>query len=157
MRWVSSHRKLTDLTVFLCLPGLVFLGTAAAKSPGPPVDPDRQDIECLDKATTQKTIDECFHHSTTVQARKLSLLVKELEERLAADQFAELHDNQTLWRYQVVAQCRWESTFFSRGSMAQGVLSRCVGQHVERRVERLKKFLCEGAGATGPCQASQKY
>ena len=115
------------------------------------------DIDCLERAHTLKAINKCLRHSSAIQARNLDTLMRELAATLPTERFDALSDLQAAWVVQMVRGCQWERTFFTDRSVARSVLKQCVGALIEGRTDRLKILLCDGAGATGPCEASSRY
>ncbi len=88
---------------------------------------------------------------------KLKRLLDELHHTLTAAAASELAAVQTHWETFRNRDCSWERQFFQDGSVAPLVYSQCLKTHTLQRIERLKLFLCEGYGMTGPCEASEKY
>ncbi len=115
------------------------------------------DIDCLERAHTRTAINKCLRHSSAIQVRNLDTLMRELEAMLPTERSDALSDLQAAWVIEMVRGCQWESTFFTVRSVARSVLKQCVGALTEGRIDRLKIFLCDGAGATGPCEASSRY
>ena len=88
---------------------------------------------------------------------KLNRLLKELRNTLPADAWAELKAVQAVWKNFKNKDCSWERRLFKDGSVAPLVYGHCLETHNLERIEKLKLFLCEGYGMTGPCEASEKY
>lgn len=88
---------------------------------------------------------------------KLKRLLDELHHTLTAAAWSELAAVQTRWETFRNRDCSWERQFFQDGSVAPLVYSQCLKTHTLQRIDRLKLFLCEGYGMTGPCEASEKY
>lgn len=88
---------------------------------------------------------------------KLKRLLDELHHTLTAAAWSKLAAVQTNWETFRNRDCSWERQFFQGGSVAPLVYSQCLKTHTLQRIDRLKLFLCEGYGMTGPCEASEKY
>ena len=118
---------------------------------------EASDVDCLERAITRAEIGKCFRHSSAVTARNLASLMKALEAKLENEALLALREIQAQWQMQAIRGCQWESGFFGKGPVRRGVLVRCVETLTGDRIDRLKLFLCEDAGATGPCEASGRY
>lgn len=115
------------------------------------------DVRCLEGALTEKAVNTCFRRSSAIYARNLNTLTRELEQALREEQFSGLSQLQVQWKVHTVKVCQWESAFFARMSVRRDVLGRCVADMTEARVRRLRIFLCEDAGKSGPCEAARRY
>jgi uncharacterized protein YecT (DUF1311 family) len=89
--------------------------------------------------------------------KRLAALLVELKSALQPRVRKGLEDVQARWAELRELDCNWERSMFEGGSVASQVYATCIATQTEQRIERLKLFLCEGAGMTGPCEASRKY
>jgi len=89
--------------------------------------------------------------------RRLASLLQELEPKLDSKARQELRVIQAQWERLRGKDCEWERGLFEGGSIAPTVYWSCVQARTQERIDRLKILLCEGAGMTGPCEASRKY
>lgn len=107
----------------------------------------------------ETTVDEGERaKQTTVSLeRKLAALLAELNRGMPSGTITPLDRVQRRWKAYAESDCRWERARFAGGSIAGLVYAECMRSHLERRIDRLKPLLCEGSGATGPCEASQRY
>jgi uncharacterized protein YecT (DUF1311 family) len=135
--------------------GLIVLGAmlvvepAAAAAPAPP--------DCFDTAMTQTAMNKCAGSKAQAADKKLSALLADLEKSLDPPQFKRLQAVQVEWDRFRKAHCEWVYKFHESGSIAPMEHSLCHAWVTNARVADLKIFLCEGAGMTGPCAASEKY
>ncbi len=116
-----------------------------------------QTIDCRQGGATQLDMNVCASREAEAADRKLETLLAELTPRLEPEARRELQEVQAQWRALRDRDCKWEEGFFAGGSVAPAIHSSCVAQLTRQRIERLKVFLCEGAGSAGPCKASSKY
>lgn len=94
---------------------------------------------------------------TAALDRKLERLVGELRKTTARDSSTELRDLQARWKRLARAECQWESRLGDGGSVAPLVYTSCMEKRLNARIQQLKPLLCEGAGMTGSCAASERY
>ena len=99
----------------------------------------------------------CARLDAEAANRTLQTLLRELKRSLAPLSFEELRKIEDDWARLRERDCRLETHLFSGGSVAPLVYARCVEARTRERINRLKLFLCEGAGMTGPCEASERY
>ena len=130
---------------------------AATQSAQPPVAPDLDDTDCLNTAASQAQLSACAESKSTESAQKLGQLIEALQETVSADKWNELQTLQTEWEQVRDANCTWEASFFGEGSVQPTNYQLCLANYNQQRIDRLKIFLCEGAGMTGPCPASEQY
>jgi uncharacterized protein YecT (DUF1311 family) len=89
--------------------------------------------------------------------KRLAALLAELDGGLESHERQALAEVQARWAELRDLDCKWERSFFEKGSVAPLVYASCIATQTEQRIDRLRLFLCEGAGMTGPCEASRKY
>ncbi|MCB0167618.1 MAG: DUF1311 domain-containing protein [Anaerolineae bacterium] len=125
----------------------------AATQPAQPMDaPD-----CLTTAASQAQLDACAASKATASTQKLAQLIEALQDTVSPNKWNELQDLQTQWKQVRDANCTWEASFFGEGSIQPTNYQLCLADYNQQRIDRLKIFLCEGAGMTGPCPASEQY
>jgi uncharacterized protein YecT (DUF1311 family) len=129
---------------------LLFLSGPQAQSSEPSVD-------CRQGGVTQFEMNVCAGRKAARQKKKLTALLNDLKQSLEPEKWQELHDLQAAWVTLRDRDCRWETSFAAGGSIAPLVSANCVANLTRERIARLKIFLCEGQGLTGPCDASRKY
>ncbi|MCB9077318.1 MAG: DUF1311 domain-containing protein [Anaerolineaceae bacterium] len=130
---------------------------AATQSTQPMAAPDLEETDCLTTAASQAQLDACAASKATESAQKLSQLIEALQETISAEKWNELQALQTQWEPVRDANCTWEASFFEAGSIQPANYQLCLADYNQQRIDRLKIFLCEGAGMTGPCPASEQY
>ena len=113
-------------------------------------------VNCGD-STTQNAMNECFGREAKQDQLLLESLLKELAAKLDAPDKERLEEVQSLWVKYRDAHCRWQAGFFEGGSVQPMMYSTCISALTWNRIEELKVNLCEGAGMTGPCEASKRY
>jgi uncharacterized protein YecT (DUF1311 family) len=84
-------------------------------------------------------------------------LLKELAAKLDAPNKERLEEVQSQWVKYRDAHCHWQAAFFEGGSVQPTMYSTCISALTWNRIKELKLDLCEGAGMTGPCEASKRY
>ena len=99
----------------------------------------------------------CAGRAADAADRTLRTLLAELRGNLRPGAQAELRELQSQWMALRDRDCRWEQSFFEGGSVAPMINASCRAAFTQERIGRLKLFLCEGAGMTGPCEASRRY
>jgi uncharacterized protein YecT (DUF1311 family) len=114
-------------------------------------------IDCSRGGNTQLEMNTCAGRAAEAASAKLARLVKELEPKLDPQARDEFRNIQAQWNEYRHRDCNWERDMFGRGSVAPMVYGYCSAARTSERIERLKILLCEGAGVTGPCEASRKY
>ncbi len=117
----------------------------------------QEGIDCSRGGSTQLEMNVCAGREADAASAKLSALVKELERKLDAPARDELQKIQAQWQELRSRDCNWERSMFAGGSLAPLVHAVCATARTNERIQRLKILLCEGAGMTGPCEASRKY
>jgi uncharacterized protein YecT (DUF1311 family) len=105
----------------------------------------------------QRPMNECFAREAKQDQQLLEELLKELNGRLGGSEKERLAEAQSLWSRYMDAHCRWRASFFEGGSVQPTMHSTCISSLTWNRIEELKLVLCEGAGMTGPCEASKRY
>lgn len=114
-------------------------------------------IDCDRGSTTQAEMNICAEQAAQKSMQKLASLLQELRAKLAAQEWAELTTIQAKWGQFREDDCSWQRGFFKGSSAAPLMYWQCIHGHTVQRIDRLKPFLCEGWGMTGPCEESQKY
>jgi uncharacterized protein YecT (DUF1311 family) len=111
------------------------------------------------KSKTENLYDEKVRteHQARQTEDKLNRLLDELQKNLPAEKWSALKSIQAIWEEFRNKDCSWERGFFEDGSAAPLVYGNCLETHDLERIKRLKLFLCEGYGMTGPCEASERY
>lgn len=166
---------LTHFIRVIVLSGVLFLVVACAGSPTPnlgrsvqvavaatqpdqpPDVPNLDESDCLNTAASPAQLAACAESKSTESNQKLSQLIEALQETVSAEKWNELQTLQTQWEQGRDANCTWEASFFEGGSIQPTNYQLCVADYNQQRIDRLKIFLCEGAGMTGPCPASEQY
>lgn len=143
---------LVTLSFLLVLPSV---DTTA--QPGPLPQELTQTIDCGEGGSNQSEMNVCAERAAFAVGVRLDGLLEELRGVLEAASWDGLGRLQVQWAKHVKEDCAWERSFFAPGSAAPMIYSRCMKNRTEERIARLKIFLCEGAGMTGPCDASRKY
>ena len=116
-----------------------------------------ESVDCNQGGTTQYEMNVCAARAAEESTSKLQALLDELQVNLEPSERDELQGIQKVWEAYRERDCRWEGGFFEGGSVAPAVYAYCIKARTDERVDRLKILLCEGAGMTGPCKASEKY
>ncbi len=113
--------------------------------------------ECWNAATTQSEMNACAERQLQYSDQRLEQLLGELQVRLGQGAWQELQAVQERWEAFKAADCGWVTARFEGGSIATMNNLICLDSHNAERIERLKIFLCDGYGMTGPCEASERY
>jgi uncharacterized protein YecT (DUF1311 family) len=113
-------------------------------------------VNCGD-STNQTAMNECFAREAKQDQLLLDGLLKELTAKLDAPDKERLEEVQSQWGKYRDAHCRWQAGFFEGGSVQPTMYSTCLSALTWNRIDELKLNLCEGAGMTGPCEASKRY
>lgn len=123
----------------------------------PQAQPSQPSVDCQQGGVTQLEMNVCAGREAALQNQKLAGLLDDLKQSLEPEKWQELRDLQAAWVSLRDRDCRWEASFAAGGSIAPLVSANCVAALTRGRIARLKIFLCEGQGLTGPCDASRKY
>jgi uncharacterized protein YecT (DUF1311 family) len=115
------------------------------------------DPDCREGGQTQFQMNVCAGQKADAAKKRLAALVAELDGNIRPQARQALVRIQARWVELRDSDCEWERGFFEGGSVAPLVYASCIASQTELRIDRLKLFLCEGAGMTGPCDASRKY
>jgi uncharacterized protein YecT (DUF1311 family) len=118
--------------------------------------PQTTAVNCGD-STSQTAMNECFAREAKQDQLLLEGLLKELAAKLDAPDKERLEEVQSQWVKYRNAHCRWQAGFFEGGSVQPMMYSTCISALTRNRIEELKVNLYEGAGMTGPCEASKRY
>jgi uncharacterized protein YecT (DUF1311 family) len=113
-------------------------------------------VNCGD-STNQTAMNQCFEREAKQDQLLLDALLKELAAKLDAPNKERLEEVQSQWGKYRDAHCRWQAGFFEGGSVQPTMYSTCLSALIWNRIDELKLNLCEGAGMTGPCEASKRY
>jgi len=119
--------------------------------------PDEPRPDYRDGGRGQLEMNACAGQRADAAKKRLGALLAELDGVLQPQVRQSLAGVQTRWAELRDLDCRWERSLFEGGSVAPLVYASCIAAQTEQRIDRLKLFLCEGAGMTGPCEASRKY
>jgi uncharacterized protein YecT (DUF1311 family) len=119
--------------------------------------PDERPLDCREGGRNQLEMNACAGLKADAANRRLAALVAELDGVLPPGLRQGLASIQKQWLALRDLDCKWEQSAFEGGSVAPLVYASCVASQTEQRIDRLKVFLCEGRGVTGPCEASRKY
>jgi uncharacterized protein YecT (DUF1311 family) len=141
------------VVVALLLAGLITGCQDTTPSPSSPTGSG----ECWDNATTQLELNECAAQDHSQAADELARLLSELQQVVSPQMWAELEAVQTDWATYSEAHCTWAAQFFEGGSIAAMEYRLCLSGLTLHRIDELKIYLCEGAGLSGPCDASEAY
>ena len=147
-------RHARPLLILLLILGSSLAIGAGSGSAEQAADPS---VDCDDGGRSQLEMSVCADLEADAAQRKLDALLRELEGILQPSSLSELRNIQADWAKVRERDCRWEHSLFSGGSIAPLVYARCVEARTLERISRLKLLLCEGAGMTGPCEASERY
>jgi len=113
------------------------------------------------KKLSQTEMNICSAKDAEAERARLERLLQELRNNFKAGkderQWKRLEGNQKDWEQWVRNDCQWESDFFEGGSIQPMVSSLCIANAAANRIDRLRIFLCEGAGMTGECDRSRAY
>ncbi len=120
-----------------------------------PVSPDKQDCGQL---ATQSDINACARNNYAVSDRTLNQVYQTLRSNLSAADTAKLTSAEQAWIEFRDAQCEFERSRFDGGSIAPLILSSCLEQITDLRIEELRAQ----TGATQPydtadAQLNQTY
>ena len=124
----------------------------------PTVTAQDEEIDCSQEQMTQQAMNICAGQARAESQASLDQLLAELGEKFAGTADGdELVAVQEQWERYRDLDCDWEARPYAGGSIAPLVHASCLEAHNRARVERLRIFLCDGGGMTGPCEASDKY
>jgi uncharacterized protein YecT (DUF1311 family) len=135
----------------LIAPAILVLGLRSIALAGDPP------LDCRSGGSTQHEMNACAGRRADRAKKQLGLLLADLRRVLPVDASRELSELQRRWAALRDADCSWERSLHVGGSVGPMLQAHCVADLTEQRIERLKTLLCEGAGMTGPCEASQTY
>ena len=113
-------------------------------------------VNCGD-STSQTSMNECFAREAEHDQQLLDALLKELGDKLDPAETGRLQGVQLEWTKYRDSHCHWQAGFSEGGSIQPTVYSTCISALTWNRIDELKVDLCEGAGLTGPCEASKRY
>lgn len=106
--------------------------------------------------SSQSEMNGCYAREAERVRELLAALLLELEKRHPKES-QELQRVQATWTTFRDAHCNWQAQFFDGGTIKPTIHSVCMADISWDRIEALKLDLCEGAGMTGPCEASRRY
>lgn len=142
---MAKHRiKISSIIVSLLLISSVSFVDASIKLPS-----------CMDKAKTQFDLNMCSMKLAKISQDSLNKLIKQLHHKFKDHQT--LDKAQTAWSKYQKLHCQFISQQFAGGSIQPLEYNGCIEKLNWQRVDDLKVMLCEGAGMTGPCQASKAF
>jgi uncharacterized protein YecT (DUF1311 family) len=136
---------------------VTWVGASRTTAPSAVPERERSSEACLDQALTQGAMNGCGARDADDAKKHLASLLAELVPTLEPGQARELSALQAKWTAARDAECRWEAEFHAGGSVAPMLYAYCIAGKTQDRIRWLKTFLCEGAGMTGHCAASEKY
>jgi len=148
------HRRDWPLRIWLPVFGILVafaVGTAFGEQAAHP------SVDCSKGGRSQLEMNTCAGRDAEAANSRLETLLRELHTSLTPSSVEELRTIQADWARLRERDCQWEKSLFSGGSVAPLVYARCVEARTLERINRLKLFLCEGSGMTGPCEASERY
>lgn len=146
-----AHRVVT-------MAALTAVGVTMALSPGSPAAAQQDDIDCEQEQMTQLGMNICARRAMEASQARLDRLLGELGDKYSAPADAEaLRAVQEQWVEFRDLDCAWESAPYAGGSIQPLVHLSCLESHNLARIDRLRIFLCDGGGMTGPCEASEQY
>ncbi len=115
----------------------------------------------MNKRLSQADASTCAARDAEAERARLQRLLQDLRRKFTAGrqerQWQRLESLQKEWEQFARNDCSWESGFAEGGSMQPIVNSLCMAGATANRIDRLRIFLCEGAGATGECKESRAY
>jgi len=115
----------------------------------------------MNKRLSQSDANACAARDAEGERGRLQRLLQDLRRKFTANrqerQSQRLESLQKDWEQFTRNDCNWESGFAEGGSMQPMVSSLCMANATANRIDRLRIFLCEGAGATGECKESRAY
>ncbi|GEM_PF-6808740 len=115
----------------------------------------------MNKRLSQNDASACAARDAESERARLQRLLQDLRKKFTAGrqerQWQRLESLQKEWEQFARNDCNWESGFAQGGPMQSVVTSMCMANATANRIDRLRIFLCEGAGATGECRESQAY
>ena len=130
--------------------------TAGAGSASPAAPQDK--VDCAQEQTTQFAMNLCAHRAMEQSQAMLDGLLEELGEKYAGSADGDsLLAIQKEWVEFRDLDCSWESGAYAGGSIEPLIHSNCLTARNLERIDRLRIFLCDGGGMTGPCEASERY
>jgi uncharacterized protein YecT (DUF1311 family) len=136
--------------------GAVLLVGATALA-APSMHSDEPTPDCRQGGRSQVEMNTCAGQRADAADKRLRRLLGELDRVLQPEARQRLSGVQQDWLALRDHDCQWERSLFQGGSAAPLVYATCIATQTEQRIDRLKMFLCEGAGMTGPCEGSRKY
>jgi uncharacterized protein YecT (DUF1311 family) len=121
------------------------------------VDSDASRPDCREGGRSQIEMNACAGQKADAANKRLAAVLAELDGILQPEARQGLAGVQAHWVELRDLDCKWERSLFEGGSVAPMVYASCIATQTEQRIERLKPFLCKGAGMTDPCEALRKY
>ena len=115
----------------------------------------------MNKRPSQNDANTCAARDAEGERTRLQRLLQDLRRKFTNSrqdrQWQRLESLQKEWEQFARNDCNWESGFAEGGSVQPMVNSLCMANATANRIDRLRIFLCQGAGATGECKESQAY
>lgn len=115
----------------------------------------------MNKRFSQTDASTCAARDAENERARLQRLMQDLRRKFTASrqerQWQRLETLQKDWEQFTRNDCNWETGFAEGGSMQPVINSLCMANATANRIERLRIFLCDNAGATGQCKEAQAY
>ena len=122
---------------------------------------ENQCSDWMNKRLSQADASTCAARDAENERARLQRLMQDLRRKFTASrqerQWQRLESLQKDWDQFTRSDCNWETGFAEGGSMQPVINSLCMANATANRIERLRIFLCDNAGATGECKEAQAY
>ena len=115
----------------------------------------------MNKRLSQADASTCAARDADTERARLQRLLQDLRRKFTASrqerQWQRLESLQKDWEQFTRSDCNWETGFAEGASMQPMINSLCMANATANRIERLRIFLCDNAGAAGECKEAQAY
>jgi uncharacterized protein YecT (DUF1311 family) len=115
----------------------------------------------MNKRLNQTDANTCAAKDAENERARLQRLLQDLRRKFIASrqegQWLRLETLEKEWEQFARNDCNWETGFSDGASMQPVINSLCMANATANRVERLRIFLCDKAGAAGECKEARAY
>ena len=146
--------------IFVVLIAITIQLIQAVDSPGAAPSADMC-ADWMNKRLSQADASTCAARDAEAERARLQRLLQDLRRKFTAGrqerQWQRLESLQKDWEQFTRSDCNWETGFAEGASMQPMINSLCMANATANRIERLRIFLCDNAGAAGECKEAQAY
>ena len=145
------------LVVFIAM---ITLLIQAGISAGASSSAENMCSDWMNKRLSQADASTCAARDAENERARLQRLMQDLRRKFTGRQERQWQRLETLqkdWEQFSRNDCNWETGFAEGGSMQPVINSLCMANATANRIERLRIFLCDNAGAAGECKEAQAY